>query len=67
MITLRVNGVASSFSGDGNMPLLWHLRDELAMTGSKFGCGATLCGTCTVHVDGEAVRGCRGQGRDHSI
>ena len=58
MITLRVNGVARQFNGDGNMPLLWYLRDELAMTGSKFGCGAALCGACTVHVDGEAVRGC---------
>lgn len=57
MITLRVNGVARSFNGDGNMPLLWYLRDELAMTGSKSGCAAALCGACTVHVDGEAVRG----------
>ena len=58
MITLRVNGVARSFNGDGNMPLLWNLRDEPAMTGSKFGCGAALCGACSVHVNGEAVHGC---------
>jgi isoquinoline 1-oxidoreductase alpha subunit len=43
VIALRVNGVARSFNGDGNMPLLWYLRDELAMTGSKFGCAAALC------------------------
>ncbi len=40
------------------MPLLWYLRDELQMTGTKFGCGAALCGACTVHVDGDAVRSC---------
>jgi isoquinoline 1-oxidoreductase alpha subunit len=59
MIALRVNGVSRQFYGDPNMPLLWYLRDELRLTGSKFGCGVGLCGACTVHVDGEAVRGCQ--------
>ncbi|HEX9768640.1 MAG TPA: (2Fe-2S)-binding protein [Kiloniellales bacterium] len=58
MITLRVNGVNRQFNGDPNMPLLWYVRDELGLTGSKFGCGTGLCGACTVHVAGEAVRGC---------
>ena len=58
MIELRVNGVARKFDGDPDMPLLWYLRDELDLTGSKFGCGMGLCGACTVHVNGAAVRGC---------
>jgi len=58
MIVLKVNGVRRQFNGDPDMPLLWYLRDEAGLTGSKFGCGAALCGACTVHVDGEAVRGC---------
>lgn len=58
MISLRVNGEDRQFDGDPNMPLLWYLRDELALTGSKYGCGAGLCGACTVHLDGEAVRSC---------
>ncbi|MFQ5939724.1 MAG: (2Fe-2S)-binding protein [Alphaproteobacteria bacterium] len=58
MISLKVNGVSRQFTGDPAMPLLWYLRDELGLTGSKFGCGAALCGACTVHVDGKAVRGC---------
>ena len=58
MVKLRVNGVERSVDGDGAMPLLWYLRDELALTGTKFGCGIVACGACTVHLDGEAVRAC---------
>src|SRR5579875_1627056 len=58
MVTLRVNGEEKSFDGDPSMPLLWVLRDEIGLTGTKFGCGAALCGACTVHVDGQAVRSC---------
>jgi isoquinoline 1-oxidoreductase subunit alpha len=58
MVKLRVNGVERSFDGDGAMPLLWYLRDELALTGTKFGCGIAACGACTVHLDGEPVRAC---------
>jgi isoquinoline 1-oxidoreductase alpha subunit len=58
MVKLRVNGQEHSFDGDPSMPLLWYLRDELDLTGTKYGCGAALCGACTVHVDGEAARAC---------
>ena len=58
MVKLRVNGREQSFDGDPAMPLLWYLRDELGLTGTKFGCGAALCGACTVHVDGSAIRAC---------
>ena len=58
MANLRVNGQQRAYDGDPSMPLLWYLRDELALTGTKFGCGAALCGNCTVHVDGTAVRSC---------
>ncbi len=58
MTALTVNGVPRTFDGDGTMPLLWFLRDELHMTGTKFGCGMALCGACTVHLDGDAVRSC---------
>src|ERR1700752_1760036 len=58
MVKLRVNGQEQSFEGDPSMPLLWYLRDELKLTGTKFGCGAALCGACTVHVDGKAARSC---------
>ena len=58
MIRLKVNGVERSFDGDPTMPLLWYLRDELALTGTKFGCGISLCGACTVHLRGRAVRSC---------
>ena len=58
MVKLKVNGTEHSFDGDPSMPLLWYLRDELKMTGTKFGCGMALCGACTVHKDGRAVRSC---------
>src|SRR5277367_1911368 len=58
MVKVKVNGQEQSFDGDPSMPLLWYLRDELGLTGTKFGCGVALCGACTVHVDGEATRSC---------
>jgi isoquinoline 1-oxidoreductase subunit alpha len=58
MITLIVNGEARNVDADPSTPLLWVLRDHLGITGTKFGCGAALCGACTVHVDGEAMRSC---------
>ena len=58
MITLNINGETRQFEGDGDMPLLWYLRDELALTGTKYGCGRGLCGSCTVHLNGQAVRSC---------
>ena len=58
MVSLTVNGESQQFDGDPNMPLLWYLRDQLGLTGSKYGCGAGLCGACTVHLAGEAVRSC---------
>ncbi len=58
MIQLTVNGQPRQFEGDPDTPLLWFLRDELGLTGSKFGCGMALCGACTVHLDGEAMRSC---------
>jgi isoquinoline 1-oxidoreductase subunit alpha len=58
MANLRVNGQERSYDGDPSMPLLWYLRDELAMTGTKYGCGVGLCGACTVHIDGTAQRAC---------
>ena len=63
MVNLNVNGTARSFDGDDDMPLRWYLRDELRLTGTRFGCGAGLCGACTVHVDGRAVRACQTQMR----
>jgi isoquinoline 1-oxidoreductase alpha subunit len=59
MISLKVNGVARQFDDDPEMPLLWYLRDELQLTGTKFGCGEGLCGACTVHLNGAAVRSCQ--------
>jgi isoquinoline 1-oxidoreductase alpha subunit len=57
--TLMVNGTPHEVDVDGDVPLLWVLRDVLGMTGTKFGCGQALCGACTVHVDGQAVRSCQ--------
>ena len=58
MVKLKVNGTDRTFNGDPNMPLLWYVRDILGLTGTKFGCGMALCGACTVHKNGEAVRSC---------
>src|SRR2546421_1338378 len=58
MIRLKVNGASKEYAGDPAMPLLWYLRDQLQLTGSKFGCGLGLCGACTLHVNGEAARSC---------
>ncbi len=57
-VNFSINGTARSFDGDGDMPLLWHLREEAGLKGTKFGCGIGQCGACTVHIDGEAVRSC---------
>ncbi len=59
MIQLNVNGAERHFDGDPEMPLLWYLRDLLELTGTKFGCGMGLCGACTVHLEGQAVRSCQ--------
>ena len=56
---LKVNGAMRAFDGDPAMPLLWYLRDLLDLKGTKYGCGLGLCGSCTVHVDGKAVRSCQ--------
>jgi isoquinoline 1-oxidoreductase alpha subunit len=56
--TIKINGTPHSVDVDGDTPLLWVLRDVLGMTGTKFGCGAALCGACTVHIDGAATRSC---------
>jgi isoquinoline 1-oxidoreductase subunit alpha len=58
MIRLTVNGASKQFDGDPDMPLLWYVRDMLEMSGTKFGCGAGLCGACTVHINGVAQRSC---------
>ncbi len=59
MSSITINGEAREFSGDPNMPLLWYVRDLLNLTGTKYGCGAGVCGACTVHLDGVAVRSCQ--------
>src|SRR4029453_6890161 len=58
MIPVTINGKRHDIDLPGDTPLLWALRDELGLTGTKFGCGMALCGTCTVHLDGQAVRSC---------
>jgi isoquinoline 1-oxidoreductase alpha subunit len=58
MVNLTVNGKARQVNADPNTPLLWVLRDTLGMTGTKFGCGAALCGACTVHLNGQPIRSC---------
>jgi isoquinoline 1-oxidoreductase alpha subunit len=58
MINVKVNGSQRQFDGDPDMPLLWYLRDLLELTGTKFGCGVGLCGSCTVHLNGTAARSC---------
>lgn len=58
MITLKINGATREVDVEPEMPLLWVLRDELGLKGTKFGCGAALCGACTVHVGGRATRSC---------
>lgn len=58
-LTLNVNGAARAVDVDPETPLLWVLRDTLGLTGTKYGCGQALCGACTVHVDGAAVRSCQ--------
>ena len=55
---LTVNGSPRTYDGDPAQPLLWFLRDELGLTGTKFGCGISACGACTVHVDGTAIQSC---------
>lgn len=59
MITLTVNDKEVRYDGDPEMPLLWFLRDLQGLTGTKFGCGMALCGACTVHLDGTAIRSCQ--------
>jgi isoquinoline 1-oxidoreductase alpha subunit len=58
MPSLTINGSATEFDVPDDMPLLWVLRDVAGLTGTKFGCGVSLCGACTIHLDGEAVRSC---------
>ena len=64
MISLKVNGKVHRLDIEAETPLLWVIRDELGLTGTKFGCGIAQCGACTVHVDGEAVRSCSMQAGD---
>jgi isoquinoline 1-oxidoreductase subunit alpha len=70
MIALNVNGLAVTVDVDPETPLLWAIRDQLGLTGTKYGCGIAACGACTVHVDGRAVRSCAmpvGDAKGHQI
>ena len=58
MVTLKVNGKTHTLDVEPDLPLLWALRDEIGLTGTKFGCGIAQCGACTVHIDGVAMRSC---------
>jgi isoquinoline 1-oxidoreductase alpha subunit len=58
MIELTINGQSHSLDVDPTMPLLWAIRDAIGLTGTKYGCGISLCGACTVHMDGKAIRSC---------
>ena len=58
MITFTINGKATTVDVEADTPLLWVIRDEISLTGTKFGCGIGLCGCCTVHIDGRATRSC---------
>ncbi len=58
MITFNVNGRKVDYDGDEDKPLLWAIREDLGLTGTKYGCGISACGACTIHIDGEAVRSC---------
>ena len=57
-VEVRVNGKAVTLDAEGDTPLLWALREELGLTGTKFGCGIAACGACSVHIDGEIARSC---------
>ena len=67
MVTLNINGKTYSVDAPDDAPLLWIIREQLQMTGTKFGCGAGLCGACTVHLNGEAVRSCQTSAKQASI
>jgi len=58
MTVLNINGNKMTFDGDEETPLLWAIREQLGLTGTKYGCGIAQCGACTIHIDGEAVRSC---------
>jgi len=60
----KINGKAVTAQSEPDTPLLWVIRDEIGLTGTKFGCGAQLCGACTVHVDGQPVRSCARRHQD---
>jgi len=58
MLTFKLNGKTHQHAGDPSMPILWFVRDEADLTGTKYGCGRALCGACTVHLDGQPIRSC---------